>query len=316
MARSFHSAACGCKRSEECGRAPSYTARTVAHEHRDRRDSVTDQIYTFVDAARTDPEKAPAIAKALVRFGPPRLPGWRAPSSLAQRLAVEAIEEAVPRVWAGAQSLGLSRVALASQSNPRPRLTFERDDSGETTLIAPLLGACVEPNVLHGLAQLLVYVNNPIAASLWASDIQGSLHARLNAHLVLESNLWWLAEVGGYDQPPPYAARYEAARWLWSPEIAGVVFCLRCGSTVTYKRAGRQETSGRHRRARCSKCSRSTPDQRWPSNAIAPAGRGTWWLHCSTKECPNPFVGRADTKRCPQHRLNRIAKTRRSPQSP
>jgi hypothetical protein len=137
------------------------------------------------------------------------------------------------------------------------------------------------------------------------------LNERLNAYLVLESNLWWLAEVGGYPHPPPYAVRYEAARWLWSPDIKGVVFCLRCGKTRLYERAARNEETERQRRARCVGCSRGTPDQRWPQNAIAPASRGTWVLSCSTQGCSTLFVGRADTKHCPTHRLNRLTRTER-----
>ena len=127
----------------------------------------------------------------------------------------------------------------------------------------------------------------------------------------LELNLWYYAANGGHTAPPPYTVRYDLARWLWHPSIAGAIFCLRCGSELWYtrgertRRAQHRGADGQRRTARCRKCSRGRPHQ-WPKHAIEPYQQGTWLLRCTFPGCTNLFVGRPQARHCEHHRLNRL----------
>ena len=93
---------------------------------------------------------------------------------------------------------------------------------------------------------------------------------RLNAFAQLELDLWDFASNGGHTAPPPYSVRYDLARWLWHPSIAGAIFCLRCGSELRYRRSERRRSEhadrdAQLRTARCRKCSRGRADH-WPES--------------------------------------------------
>jgi hypothetical protein len=174
---------------------------------------------------------------------------------------------------------------------------------------APLIVECLESTVTHSMAQLLVYAFSPQVRPLFADDVHLSHMRRLNNYLFLEANLWWLASQGGYREPVPYAVRYETARWLWSPRIPTIAFCLCCGRDVTYRRAARD---GRDRNLRCAVCSRGEVD-RWPIHAIAPHAGGRWWLRCLADSCANAFVGPGQARRCPRCCSSRTTRSRRRP---
>lgn len=149
--------------------------------------------------------------------------------------------------------------------------------------------------------------------------------------LMAEAHLWDIANkysgrACGFTAP--YASRIRALRWWWEPipstpqsdadlQTAGRVqelVCVRCGWIF-----------GRHNRASgdallpfCTHCVKRKPRgiTRTASlehaRAIAPAGRGKWWLPCSTPGCSAVFEGATQARRCPAHRLNRITPARRS----
>jgi hypothetical protein len=121
-------------------------------------------------------------------------------------------------------------------------------------------------------------------------------------------NLWWFAANGGYAGPPPYAVRYDLARWLWHPSITGTIFCIRCGDELRYERRARPEA----RTARCRRCSRG-PANDWPPHAVEPHCRGTWLLRCTHDGCSDIFVGRRQAQHCRRHRLNRLTSSMRRP---
>jgi hypothetical protein len=133
----------------------------------------------------------------------------------------------------------------------------------------------------------------------------------------LELRLWWFAAEGGHPNPPPYPVRFDVARWLWNPSIAGAIFCLRCGEELRYARRGRTRASGtdeepiRIRTARCRSCSRGREDD-WPDHAVEPYRRGTWLLRCATPGCDQLFSGRRQSRHCEHHRLSRLTPGKRA----
>ena len=141
-------------------------------------------------------------------------------------------------------------------------------------------------------------------------DALAQLRRQLNAFARLEINLWSFAADGGYDEPPPYLVRYDLARWLWHPSIAGSIFCLRCGDELRYVRSQRTASGGvRHdsRTARYRACARGAEDD-WPAHALEPYGRGAWLLECQFSGCTELFVGRRNAHYCGRHRASRRAR--------
>ena len=151
-----------------------------------------------------------------------------------------------------------------------------------------------------------------VSIDLYLGEDERWLLERANQFLLTEITLWWLAGEGGFEGAAPYTVRYEAARYLWSPQIAGSAFCLRCGDPIHYLRAAR---AGARSAPICATCIRGG-SFKWPAHAFAPAERGTWWLRCLAQDCTNPFVGRAQARRCPACRTSRRAIGKRRPLVP
>jgi hypothetical protein len=121
----------------------------------------------------------------------------------------------------------------------------------------------------------------------YTGDQRTRLMERTNCFIKVEATSWELATFdGGYTGTVPYLVRYEAARWLWSPLIAGTVFCLRCGTTIRYKRPGRDSGPRRRTVPVCDRCLRSSSG--WPSHALMPHERGHGGSAATTVIAPSP----------------------------
>lgn len=181
---------------------------------------------------------------------------------------------------------------------------------------APLLYSLLEWNAWRTLVTLATYAHTRHTKELFDDDIRRNQVRRLNAFARLEIELWGLAAEGGHQNPPPYAVRYDLARWLWHPSINGAIFCLRCGDELEYIRRDRTRRpsadpdAGSTRTGRCRTCSRGREDD-WPDRALEPYGRGTWLLHCSYTGCAQPFVGRRQARHCERHPLSRLTPSAR-----
>jgi hypothetical protein len=157
------------------------------------------------------------------------------------------------------------------------------------------------------LITLASYAHTRHTKPLFDDDVRRNQLQRLNAFAALEVNLWWFATPGGHPDPPPYAVRYDLARWLWNPSISGVIFCIRCGTELRYERSERGEAS---RTARCRACSRGREDD-WPDNSLELHEQGTWLLHCEHPTCHRLFAGRRQARYCSDHKPNRTTLSRR-----
>lgn len=280
----------------------------------DIRSKLNEQLLRLIDEAIVDDAKAQAISKLDSPWSEP-LKDWPTPTADACALAVAAVRQAIPCVQLGATRLGITTLSSGTESYP---LNVPNEPPSNVIYRAPLAWECLDGDAKRGLVELIAKTYSPEIKHLWKDEegllIQSGLRlvALLNRYLELEANLWWLAREGGFTDPPPYTVRYATARWLWSPQIAGVVFCLRCGSEVRYHRAARSDNQ---RRPRCRTCSRGQDVASWPRHAIAPAEQGTWWLNCLALGCrnPHPFVGRRNQARCSECDSSRTTPRRRTP---
>jgi len=291
----------------------------VTGRTRDVRDQQTKRVSRFINEALDDASKIAQIADMLLPDDTaPRLPVWPPPNLGANALALHAVRDAIPCIQRAVSERGLDHLPSRSSRVPEPRLELPAETPAQVVYRAPLVVACLHGDATYELAHLLVYCFSPhlrrwkrsngIVSDLFAADdVRTNLMRRLNNYLTLESKLWSLARQGGFPGPVPYAVRYESARWLWSPAITGSVFCLRCGQDINYQRKKKKD---RPRRARCTHCARGNPAA-WPTHAIAPHDRGRWWLNCQHQGCSHAFIGRAQTKFCPEHPLRRITPNRR-----
>lgn len=292
-----------------------YTARTMTGRRRDVRDEKAEQIQRLlkatIKATLTDPSTAQRAADAVLpdKAAFP-LPNWPTPSVVAKRMATLAVRDAIPRVRRGAELLGQTRLDSPWPGTPEPEIQFQADPPDQAVFRAPLVYECLEGAAGAELACLLAFRFSNRAPEIRSGGGDKILTRWLNAYLRLEIELWRTARKGGYPYPPPYAVRYETARWLWSPEIAGFAFCLRCGSELSFRRAARSEST---RNLRCGACSRDKDPSNWPDYAICPAERGTWWLRCRADGCSNAFVGHTQARRCPYCRSSRLTPARRKP---
>jgi hypothetical protein len=285
----------------------------------DVRDALTDLVQRAVDEAIADHEGTRGRVDRIVPPGSiPALEAWPSPSPEARQRgqavvcrAVAVIEALDPQVRGDVVYTGLNEL-------PEVGYAFKTCTDGDELALAPLLTHCLSAEAGHLLAVLTAYRFTPViaqrkteygAVDLFAPDIRAMLAYRVNSLALVESNLWFLARLTDSEIVPPYAVRYDLARFMWDRRQPGHTLCLRCGSHVHYRKPAR---SGTHRQGRCRPCSRGRPDA-WPAHAIEPDRRGTWWLSCQAQGCPNTFIGRAHQLRCPQCRLDRITPSQRKP---
>jgi hypothetical protein len=286
----------------------------------DRRDLVTGWVQQAVEEAIADMENVAARMDSIVPPGSiPLLSGWPEPSWAARKRAQEVVCQAVSSIQALEPQLRGDVVYTELRELPEVEYSFATCSEDQQLSLAPLITDCLSGRAGNLLIVLLAYRYTPTIArfpfktgckvDLFADDIREALARRANALLLLESNLWYLASLGGFNGVAPYAVRYDLARHMWDANQPGHVLCLRCGSHVHYRRLARP---GVQRHGRCRPCSRGAPDA-WPAHATEPETQGLWWLRCQTEGCSQPFIGRADQLRCTQCRLDRNAATRRRP---
>jgi hypothetical protein len=169
----------------------------------------------------------------------------------------------------------------------------------------PLLGAC-SPETM------IAFSRRRIATEYGEFEqVREAFSISFTELIEAEHDLWDLAwKHRGLSPSLPYAYRYRALEWLWTPDASkygnGVALCIRCGTIIRRKRAPRVDP-------RCPSCAKESPDARvWPDHAIAPAERGTWWLQCQAAGCRTAFVGPKRTLRCPHCKKARITPARRT----
>jgi hypothetical protein len=228
------------------------------------------------------------------------------------------VHDAREGVRRAADRLGIDSIYTGFALHPRASVRFL---DGEAPLFAPLVKLCLDDRINGGLLRVLTQVASPLMRArkidnhpvdLYPGDAGAKLETLANRFLALEAMLWGMArDDGGYSKPVPYPVRYVAASHLWSPTIAGIAFCLRCGDEIRYRRAGRM-TNNRPRTAPvCDPCVRSGTSS-WPSHALMPYDRGRWLLRCAQPGCSEPpFPGRAQARYCPEHRQNRLTPSER-----
>jgi hypothetical protein len=57
---------------------------------------------------------------------------------------------------------------------------------------------------------------------------------------------------------------------------------------------------------------KETQQQRaWPEHAVAPAGRGSWWLKCAHPGCTLTYQARRHSHYCPRHTLAQLTRAQR-----
>jgi hypothetical protein len=277
----------------------------VTQSRRDIRDKRTHAVQVFVDRAFDDAEQRPDIAHRLFGdepVGPP--PGnWPAPTVANRERANAEARAAALAARAWLRTLGTTHLYTTRPELPQVRVAWHPLRPEQATPPAPLVHSLIEERGKRMLAKLAAFTHTRHTKPLFDENVRRNQLHRLNAFAELEVSLWWLAASGGYEDPPPYAVRYELVRWLWHPTISGVIFCLRCGTELRYERAERGQAS---RTARCRACSRGREDD-WPNHAVEPHRRGTWLLHCMHLGCDELFVGRRQAQHCERHRLNRLS---------
>jgi hypothetical protein len=276
----------------------------------------------FKKAAEVDPDVIRELARLIEPPELAPLSGWPEPDRRMKSLSNRTVAHARSGVRRGADKLGLPPVYTGFAPYPEARFEFSE---GAAPDFAPLLSTCLDAALFNGLAQIITHLHSPrtrkherrvdgdaVSTDLYPGEDGRALLERANRLLLTEIKLWWLAGEGGFVGAAPYRVRYEAARYLWSPQIAGCAFCLRCGDQILYLRAAR---AGGRSAPICARCVRGGSLE-WPAHAVAPAERGTWWLRCLAQGCTNAFVGRAQARRCPACRTSRRAISKRTPLVP
>lgn len=271
-------------------------------------------MQALVDTAAADPAQQDKIRPVLLAddgIGPP--PGdWPEPSDDARLRARHIAAEAAVAATRAIKSMRIRNLYTALGALPNVQPEFTAIDTTKEIPPAPLLHSCVDNRAAYRLLILAMYHFSPLTREEFDEDIRRSLMRRLNTFAVLEINLWALARDAGFEEPPPYAVRYDLARWLWRPDIAAHILCLRCGCEIQYRRV---ERAGHPRIGRCRACSRGT-ETTWPKHALEPYERGTWLLRCEHRDCQEPFVGRRNAHHCQLHRTSTITPAKRKNRRP
>lgn len=292
--------------------APISYAESSVTKPTDIRDIRTDLVQALVDKAGNDPATRDTISQLLfadLPLSPP--PGaWRAPTPEDRARAGSQCRAAAEAASTQLHAFGTRHLYTTLRELPEVRVEWHPLRRGEAIPPAPLVFSLVEPAAWRVLTTLAAYVFARHTRALFDKDVRRGLLRRLNAFAQLEINLWLFAYDAGHSDPPPYVVRYDLACWLWHPSIEGVIFCLRCGNEVHYRRRGRTHTTAGApdhgtRVGRCRACSRGREDD-WPEHALEPYKRGTWLLHCGHPGCAQLFVGRRQARHCEEHRMNRL----------
>jgi hypothetical protein len=277
-------------------------------------------VQQFIDAAAdADPVERVKVVRLLfagrLDVGVP--PGnWPAPTTGDCERASAQCRAAARAAWSELLILGMTTLYTRLAELPTVRIVWDPGRPEEALPPAPLVHSLVDGSALRQALTLAAYELSPLTAPFWDEQALRSLFRRLNAVAELELMLWWLAAEGGHRDPPPYAVRYDLARWFWHPSISGAIFCLRCGNELRFARRERTQAIGVDirphaiRTARCRPCSRGREDN-WPDHALEPYKRGTWLLRCTATGCQQVFIGSRQARYCEQHRVNRLTARKR-----
>jgi hypothetical protein len=249
----------------------------------DPRELLTEIVHRLLAEGRAD--------TAWPRRDPPVLSGWPTPSRWSREYEQRVVATAIPRVKAAVERLDLT--TLASPGGPSA-ISFDESGGDGRYRLLPLVYACLDPVAHENAMELLLYRFGKHSLPFWETDVIVNQDQRLNGWACVELNLWDLARDGGLGGPPPYALRVDLARWFWSDDVPApsMGLCLRCGERQLRYRGNWRV---------CRRCSRG--EVQWPLHATEPAGAGKWVLLCIT--CLKAFVGDANARRCPEHRLSR-----------
>lgn len=286
---------------------------------RERRNQA-DCFFTEIFARAGDPEAARKYGRLLAPRQLRSFPGWPVPD--AKHMAVinnRAVTKAWIAVKRAVDSQELVGVGTGFPHYPVARFEFT---AGAVSDYAPLLAFCLDDVIYGGLARVVSHARSrftrefpkevdrdKVEVDLYPGDDGIELMRLANRFLSIEVTLWELARDGGFQGVAPYPVRYESARYLWSPRIAGTAFCLRCGTPIRYRRAGRS-SGGRRSVPVCAPCLRNG-SLRWPKHAVMSHTRGKWWLMCQYPCCDNAFVGAGQARFCDEHTPSRLAKAKR-----
>lgn len=257
---------------------------------------------TKLDAVLVSLAEADArgLARSILTAGcpPTRQPVAR-PSADAWRLAYELALSSIEPLALALDELGPLTVGNGWQLKPPHELPKE-------TLGLPLLAA-TSTDAVYALTTMQVARTRPSFAPLNAN-----FAVRLSELIAAEDLLWSLAaRQGGRSGRIPYAYRFQALEWFWTPspgpnELDLVTVCLRCGALMVPRRRIASPP-------RCGACA-DERNRAWPSHAIAPAEQGTWWLRCLTEGCRRPpFEARRDRLRCPSCTSSKTTPSKRRP---
>jgi hypothetical protein len=275
--------------------------RTLNAERR-RLDDLLHKVFERLASGELEPETASAVLWQKV---PDPLPGWPPPDQTLQHVIDKDVTRAVAGVRHATAEAGRTHFDTGLSAYPLAAVDFDTHGP-KAPAFAPLLFFCLDHTILEGMAWYMGMAHSALSrkretapADLYPGDEAIALMERANTFLEIEVTLWTAAQAGGFDGAVPYAVRYESARYLWSPTIAGTAFCLRCGEVIRYQRRGRQ--SGKEARTVpvCSRCIRAE-NLNWPTNAVMPDTRRTWWLRCVT--CDVVFKGGGNREYCDKHR--------------
>jgi hypothetical protein len=173
----------------------------------------------------------------------------------------------------------------------------------------PILGA-FSSAAAYELSRLLPASRTPVL------NPESRQIRRLLTEFLFAENEQWRMWVG---MPMPYAFRFRAISWLWSPEAhetqrgrepqelreRSYCLCLMCGDNLPRRRKPRSGVP------LCEYCIKVWK-QPWPSNAIAPIARGQWHLHCEHPGCSSAIAGPGQRKKCDAHQASRLTPSKRA----
>ncbi len=198
---------------------------------------------------------------------------------------------------------------VVSMNNSEYELREPVAYSSQLALIAPLTShVCLE--LVQEVSALHYVVHDPgTRAEL---GVERARYGRERTRLIeIEHSLWeQAARYGALVDRIPYAHRLYLLLAAWHPSAhappGAWTLCVRCGDLLYRKK--RSFTSF----PRCPACMKESAEQRqWPTHALAPHDRGTWFLQCQYPNCEMAFTGPRHRKLCPDHTSSRLPPSRR-----
>jgi hypothetical protein len=250
-----------------------------------------------------NPKGLARAARLDSRFGPCTFQ-LAVPSRAADELALGALGDALPRLEAEYPLLGLSDYRTGQAIEEGFFWPIElppRFDGAAAGIGLPIVGAfCATAGAE------LVRVLPAAHLKNFAAE-HPRLRQLLTLFILVEQQQWEMAQI-----TMPYSFRYRLMSWVWDRRAhrhqLAYAICLRCGSLLARSR----EPPTSH--PLCSACAKESPAAReWPTHAVAPAERGTWWLRCDYAGCTTPpFVAKRQRRKCDQHDTSNLTASKRA----